>query len=69
MIRILLLAALAVAIGGAGACYPKNCDPATDPLRCQCPPGPCGPFPEASATASAGRSPLTPDDAGKAAPK
>lgn len=28
------------------ACYPKNCDPATDPLRCQCPPGACGPYPE-----------------------
>lgn len=27
------------------ACYPKNCDPNTDPLRCQCPPGPCGPYP------------------------
>lgn len=26
-------------------CYPKNCDPKTDPLKCQCPDGPCGPYP------------------------
>lgn len=27
------------------ACYPKDCDPAKDPLKCQCPPGACGPYP------------------------
>ena len=27
------------------ACYPKDCDPAKDPLQCRCPPGACGPYP------------------------
>lgn len=35
--------ALAVLMGAAAmGCYPKDCDPRTDPLKCQCPPGPCG---------------------------
>lgn len=38
--------ALAAATVVVAACYPKNCDPKTDPLRCQCPPGVCGPYPE-----------------------
>jgi hypothetical protein len=38
---VLVMAAVAVLDG----CYPKKCDPAKDPLRCTCPPGPCGPYP------------------------
>lgn len=29
-------------------CYPKDCDPKTDPTKCQCPPGTCGPYPESA---------------------
>ena len=32
-------------------CYPKDCDPAKDPIGCQCPPGACGPYPEQHADA------------------
>ncbi len=42
-------------LGLAGwGCYPKNCDPKTDPLKCECPPGPCGDYP-GHALADAGR--------------
>ncbi len=38
---------LAFIIACAVDCYPKECDPAKDPLRCQCPPGPCDDYPKA----------------------
>lgn len=44
MIRAILLVLL-VAELPATACYPKACDPAKDPLQCQCPPGACGDYP------------------------
>lgn len=43
---VLASVAMVVGLGLAGwGCYPKNCDPKTDPLKCQCPDGPCGPYP------------------------
>jgi len=38
------IAALVVATVVA-ACYPRECDPAKDPLRCRCPAGPCDEYP------------------------
>lgn len=40
---IVLVIAIALAVS---SCYPKNCDPKTDPLQCHCPPGACGPYPD-----------------------
>jgi hypothetical protein len=50
MRRALLLSAAAHAALVFAACYPKTCDPARDPLRCECPPGPCGPYPGETST-------------------
>lgn len=42
----LLSVGMVVALGAASwGCYPKQCDPNTDPLKCQCPPGVCGEYP------------------------
>lgn len=41
VLAVLVIIAVDVLLG----CYPKNCDPKTDPLRCQCPPGACGDYP------------------------
>ncbi len=50
----LLSVGLVVVLGAASwGCYPKNCDPKTDPLKCQCPDGPCGEYPKAAADAGA----------------
>lgn len=51
--RMRLFLAL-VALELAAACYPTLCDPAKDPLRCECPPGPCGPYPSPGAARDAG---------------
>jgi hypothetical protein len=32
-------------IVGSYGCYPTKCNPSKDPLQCQCPNGPCGPYP------------------------
>lgn len=41
-----LTLAVLILLGAAGwGCYPKECDPRTDPLKCQCPNGPCGDYP------------------------
>lgn len=46
VVVVVLSAALSVGVVALMAgCYPKNCDPKTDPLKCQCPDGPCGPDP------------------------
>lgn len=47
------------------SCYPKNCDPNTDPLRCQCPPGPCGPYPDPAPPPPVRASTSDRSDAGK----
>lgn len=52
LISVGLLAAIALVVVAtlglaSWGCYPKNCDPKTDPLKCQCPPGPCGDMPSA----------------------
>jgi hypothetical protein len=59
LIKLMMLPPLCLAsvgmvmvMGLAGwGCYPKDCDPAKDPLRCKCPPGPCGDYPAAAADA------------------
>lgn len=49
MRTIVLAMLLATTVVG---CYPKVCDPKTDPLKCQCPSGVCGDYPN---VADAGR--------------
>lgn len=59
IVRTLTLPVLALAsvgmvmlMGLAGTgCYPKNCDPKTDTLKCKCPQGPCGDPPSAGGDA------------------
>jgi len=41
LIAILCIIAVDTLLG----CYKTNCDPKTDPLKCQCPPGACGDYP------------------------
>jgi len=44
MTRILAILCL-IALDTLLGCYPRQCDPKTDPLKCQCPPGACGDYP------------------------
>lgn len=45
LIGYAVVCSVAIATTLAMACYPTDCDPRTDPTRCQCPPGVCGPYP------------------------
>lgn len=44
---LVVLAGVATIVNAllSSGCYPTPCNPKTDPLRCECPSGPCGPYP------------------------